>query len=431
MIEEKTILVVDDEEGVRESVREILTDEGYRVIEASDGSKVLGLIHENHPDLVLLDIWMPELDGIGLLKEIKQREPVVPVVMVSGHGNIHTAVTATKIGAFDFIEKPLSLEGLLTTVRRALGESSPVDKGENGDVAARAFSGANALPNAKSAKKAQPVLKQRTLKKSVVVAGQGLHTGLRTGIILHPLPANSGIVFSGISGDASVPAHLDYVYSTGYATSLQGKGIVVGTVEHFLAALHSYRVSNLLVKIEGEIPILDGSALEFCQLIEEAGIEEQESNWSEIIIDQRYRVEMEGGEWIAVEPGETFGVRYTLNYPKPVGKQEYSYLYSGPQSFKQEIAPARTFGFVRDIEKLEKMGLVNGGRLSNCILIDDDKIINTDLRYQEELARHKILDIIGDFYLLGRPVRGRVTAHMTGHRDNVALLKEVKKRMSL
>jgi UDP-3-O-acyl N-acetylglucosamine deacetylase len=340
-------------------------------------------------------------------------------------------VTATKIGAFDFIEKPLSLEGLLTTVRRALGESSPVDKGENGDVAARAFSGANALPNAKSAKKAQPVLKQRTLKKSVVVAGQGLHTGLRTGIILHPLPANSGIVFSGISGDASVPAHLDYVYSTGYATSLQGKGIVVGTVEHFLAALHSYRVSNLLVKIEGEIPILDGSALEFCQLIEEAGIEEQESNWSEIIIDQRYRVEMEGGEWIAVEPGETFGVRYTLNYPKPVGKQEYSYLYSGPQSFKQEIAPARTFGFVRDIEKLEKMGLVNGGRLSNCILIDDDKIINTDLRYQEELARHKILDIIGDFYLLGRPVRGRVTAHMTGHRDNVALLKEVKKRMSL
>ena len=431
MIEEKTILVVDDEEGVRESVREILTDEGYRVIEASDGSKVLGLIRENRPDLVLLDIWMPELDGIGLLKEIKQREPVVPVIMVSGHGNIHTAVTATKMGAFDFMEKPLSLEGLLTTVRRALGESSPVDKGENGDIGARPFSGVNAVPNAKSVTKAQPVLKQRTLKKSVVVAGQGLHSGLKTGIILHPLPPNSGIVFSGISGDAAVPAHLDYVYSTGYATSLQGKGIVVGTVEHFLAALHSYRVSNLLVKIEGEIPILDGSALEFCQLIEEAGIEEQEGNWSEIIIDQRYSVEMERGEWIAVEPGETFGVRYVLNYPKPVGKQEYSYLYRGPESFKHEIAPARTFGFVRDIEKLEKMGLVNGGRLSNCILIDDDKIINTDLRYQEELARHKILDIIGDFYLLGRPIRGRVTAHMTGHRDNVALLKEIKKGMSL
>ncbi len=431
MIDEKTILVVDDEEGVRESVREILTDEGYRVIEASDGSKVLGLIRKNHPDLVLLDIWMPELDGIGLLKEIKQREPVVPVIMVSGHGNIHTAVTATKIGAFDFLEKPLSLDGLLTTVRRALGESSSADKGENGDTAARTFSSATALPNSKSAKKAQPVLKQKTLKKSVVVAGQGLHSGLKTGIILHPLPANSGILFSGISGDTSVPAHLDYVYSTGYATSLQGKGIVVGTVEHFLAALHSYRISNLLVKIEGEIPILDGSALEFCQLIEEAGIEEQESNWSEIVIDQRYSVEMEGGEWIAVEPGETFGVRYILNYPKPVGKQEYTYLYYGPQSFKNEIAPARTFGFVRDIEKLEKMGLVNGGRLSNCILIDDEKIINTDLRYEEELARHKILDIIGDFYLLGRPIRGRVTAHMTGHRDNVALLKEIKKRMSL
>jgi UDP-3-O-acyl N-acetylglucosamine deacetylase len=185
------------------------------------------------------------------------------------------------------------------------------------------------------------------------------------------------------------------------------------------------------VKIEGEIPILDGSALEFCQLIEEAGIEEQVGNWSEIVIEKPYGVEVEGGEWITIEPADTFGVRYILNYPKPVGKQEYTYISQGPQSFKSEIAPARTFGFVRDIEKLEKMGLVNGGRLSNCILIDDEKIINTDLRYKEELARHKILDIIGDFYLLGRPIRGMITAHMTGHRDNIALLREIRKGMSL
>ncbi|MGH7843903.1 MAG: UDP-3-O-acyl-N-acetylglucosamine deacetylase [Candidatus Binatia bacterium] len=431
MIEEKTILVVDDEDGVRESVREILTDEGYRVIEASDGRKVLGLIQKNHPDLVLLDIWMPELDGIGLLKEIKQHRPTVPVIMVSGHGNIQTAVTATKIGAFDFIEKPLSLDGLLTSVRRALGEPSSGETDTNGEPANGLAAGIKEGRNSKAAKNARVKLRQKSLKKSVVVAGQGLHSGHKTGIILHPLPPNSGILFSGISGDSTVPADLDYVCSTGYATSLQGKGMVVGTVEHFLATLHSYGISNLLVKIEGEIPILDGSALEFCQLIEEAGIEEQGSNWSEIVIDKAYRVEVEGGEWITIEPADVFGVRYILNYPKPVGKQEYTYISQGPQSFKSEIAPARTFGFVRDIEKLEKMGLVNGGRLSNCILIDDEKIINTDLRYKEELARHKILDIIGDFYLLGRPIRGLITAHMTGHRDNIALLREIRKGMSL
>ena len=118
----KTILVVDDEDGVRESVREVLTDEGYRVLDTADCAQVLNLIKAERPDLVLLDIWMPQMDGIGLLKEIKGQEPDINVVMVSGHGNIHTAVTATKFGAFDFIEKPVSLEGLLSTVQRALGE---------------------------------------------------------------------------------------------------------------------------------------------------------------------------------------------------------------------------------------------------------------------------------------------------------------------
>ena len=119
---QKTILVVDDEDGVRESVREALSDEGYRVVDTADGTEVLRIINEQRPELVLLDIWMPQMDGIGLLKEIKSQKPDINVVMVSGHGNIHTAVTATKFGAFDFIEKPVSLDGLLSTVQRALGE---------------------------------------------------------------------------------------------------------------------------------------------------------------------------------------------------------------------------------------------------------------------------------------------------------------------
>ena len=425
----ETILVVDDEERIRESIREILTDEGYRVIEASDGSKALELISKERPRLVLLDIWMPKVDGIELLKEIKKQAPEVNVVMVSGHGNIHTAVAATKLGAFDFIEKPLSLDGLLLTVRRALGEAASVEEKERGSKAAKKKG--RSRRTTVSASRSGDGLRQKTLKKSVVISGQGLHSGIKTGLILHPLPPNSGILFSGISADATVPAHLDYVGSTGYATSLRGRGIVVGTVEHFLAVLHSYGISNLLVKTHGEIPIMDGSALEFCRLIEEAGIEEQEEEWSEIVIDRPYRVGEQNGESIAVEPAETFGVRYLLSYPKPIGTQEYTYLSKDPESFKEEIAPARTFGFLKDMEKLEQLGLINGGRLSNCILVDDEKVINTELRFPEEFARHKILDIVGDFFLLGRPIRGMVTAHMTGHADNIALLQQIKLEMNL
>ena len=428
---QKTILVVDDEDKVRESVKEVLTDEGYRVLDTADATRVLELIEAEQPGLVLLDIWMPEIDGIGLLKEIKSKKPTTNVVMISGHGNIHTAVTATKFGACDFIEKPLSLDGLLHTVQRALGElpaSQSLDPiGNGGGNENIADSTATVRRDSKCAE----LIRQRTLRKSVVSSGQGLHSGIKTGLILHPLPPNSGIFFEGISGDVSVPAHLDYVGSTGFATSLSDRGFTVATVEHFLAVLHSYGITNLLVKVQGEIPILDGSALEFCGLIEEAGVQEEDERLSTIVIDRPYRLGDGEGEWISIEPSETFSVHYVLKYPKPVGVQEYTFTYDGPSSFKKEIAPARTFGFLRDMEKMQKLGLINGGKLSNCILIDDEKIVNTDLRFPDELARHKILDIIGDFYLLGKPIRGKITAHMTGHSDNVALLRAVQTKMGL
>ncbi len=427
---EKTILVIDDEDRVRETVKEVLTDEGYRVLEAKSVALMRELMKKDPPNLVLLDIWMPDVDGIDLLKQLKEQFPDLRVIMISGHGNIHTAVTAAKLGAFDFLEKPLSLDSLLETVQRAL-EERPAMKPAAPGRKTRATRGQRQSKSVATKRTRKKSLKQRTLKKSVVGAGHGLHSGVKTGLILHPLPPNSGIVFGGISADATVPAHLNYVLSTGYATSLQRKGIMVKTVEHFLAALHSYGISNLLVKMHGEIPIMDGSALEFCRLIEEAGIEEQDAPWSEIIVDKTYRAETDGGEWITVEPAENFGVRYILNYPAPVGMQEHTYIYSGADFFREEIAGARTFGFVKDIEQLEKMGLANGGRLSNCILIDDEKIINTELRYPDELARHKILDIVGDFYLLGKPIRGMVTACMTGHSDNIAVLKEMKQGMGL
>jgi UDP-3-O-[3-hydroxymyristoyl] N-acetylglucosamine deacetylase len=421
---QKTILVVDDEDGVRESVREVLSDEGYRVVDTADGTRVLEIIKTERPELVLLDIWMPQVDGIGLLKEIKSHEPEINVVMVSGHGNIHTAVTATKFGAFDFIEKPVSLDGLLLTVQRALGEL-PV-------AGVQKKSGTRKSRAAKSPTKgARAMLKQKTLKKSVVLSGQGLHSGVKTGLILHPLPPNSGIRFTSLSGDVTLPAHLDYVGSTGYATSLRSRGFAVGTVEHFLAVLHSYGITNLLVKVQGEVPIMDGSAVEFCQAIEEAGIQEEDEEWSEIIVNRPYYVRAKDGESIRIEPASSFSVHYTLRYPEPVGEQEHLYTYQGPEYFKAEIAPARTFGFLRDIEKLQTMGLAGGGKLNNCIIIGDERIINTDLRYANEFARHKVLDILGDFYLLGRPIRGAVTARMTGHSDNIALMRQIRGEMKL
>ena len=238
-----------------------------------DGTQVLDLIRQERPELVLLDIWMPQVDGIGLLKEIKLQEPDLNVVMISGHGNIHTAVTATKFGAFDFLEKPVSLDGLLLTVQRALGESSNTLGQQS---RAKKKTAAAKGGDASSVGVASSNVKQRTLKKSVVLSGQGLHSGVKTGLILHPLPPNSGIRFTGISGEVTVPAHLDYVGSTGYATSLRTQGFAVGTVEHLLAVLHSYGIGNLLIKVHGEVPILDGSALEFCQAIDEAGIQQED-----------------------------------------------------------------------------------------------------------------------------------------------------------
>lgn len=419
--EQKTVLVVDDEDVIRETVREILADEGYRVVAAPDATAVLDLAAREAPDVVLLDVWMPEMDGITLLRGIRQECPDARVIMISGHGSIHTAVAATRLGAFDFIEKPLSLDGLLAAVERACGDPRREDPVAVEDLRTHGLRASGpSSPGAGGHR-----VPQKTIRKSVVACGLGLHSGVSTGVILHPLPEDSGIRFGGLSTDATVPARLDCVRSTEFATSLQRGRLVVGTVEHLLAALHAYGITNLLIKMYGEIPIMDGSAIEFCRLIEEAGVEEQRGECPEIVIDRTFRVRGDGPEEIVVEPADRFTVHYWLQYPSPVGTQEYTYVHRGADSFRDEIAPARTFGFLRDFEKLERMGLIKGGRLGNCILIDDEKVVNTSLRFEDEFVRHKILDIVGDFSLIGRPVRGRVTARMTGHADNIALLRQV------
>src|SRR3989304_142175 len=428
MMTTKKIMVVDDEDSIRQSLSDVLKDEGFKVISARDVHESLKLLDSIPPDLVLLDIWMPGMDGTEVLKRIKTARPGLQVIMISGHGNIEAAVKAIKLGAYDYIEKPLSLEGILLTVKRAFKEGGK-ESSEFGVPGARRAGEElkSQIPNHKfEAKKGRADRLQRTIKKSIVIGGQGLHSGGKTGIILSPLPANSGIIFTGLSSEEMIPAHLDYVYSTDYATTLKRGHVSIMTIEHLMAVLHIYRISNLLIKIGSEVPIMDGSAADFCQMIEDGGIEDQDETMDDIIIDNVYSVgNPENGRYISIEPAHELTIHYVMDYPPPIGKQEASFVLDSPEVFRKEVAPARTYGSVKDYGKLEEMGLARGGRLSNVVLIDEEKVINTSLRFANEFARHKILDITGDLYLLGRPVKGKVFAGMTGHPEKILLLKKI------
>jgi UDP-3-O-[3-hydroxymyristoyl] N-acetylglucosamine deacetylase len=655
---QERILVVDDEANIVSSLKEILSDEGYNVSEAKDGLNALDMIRSDPPDLLLLDVWVPGMDGIEVLKTVKTYHPEIEVLVMSGHGTIDTAVKATKLGAFDFIEKPFSMDSLIQSVKNALALKKQTPEKENYDallgftslietqkaikthsqtdcallLLGEAGTGKEYIAQAihqKSLKSNLPFIKlncssrpvheinsflflskkeylrsknitvgttsvvsqavyldnvdalnktvqrnlfkslfsndseeksflpsrlyisssknldelskknqfnrdflkgfsdttisipplrenptiipvlirnhleeisqknglptsdidsdalevlcqyhwpenirelhsvldrilttassesnislnqippeinkltalkertkldklndlpQKTLKRSVVLYGSGLHKGLKTGLILQPLPPNSGIVFSNISNGQTIPARIENIISTDYSTTLRKGKTSVATIEHIMAVLHMYNISNLLIKVGEEVPVMDGSSKDFCKLIEDGGIEEQNEPLQELIVDKKFTfgLQEEGTPHISIEPSDTFKVSYHMEYPAPIGVMDHTFEYVNESNFKKEIAPARTFGFMEDISQLTKMGFASGGNLDNFILLGDGKIINTDLRFKNEFPRHKILDILGDFYLLGKPIRGHIRAHKSGHTQNIGLLK--------
>ncbi len=445
---EKKVLVVDDEESVVQSIEGVLEDEGFRVTRAKSGEEAIRVFQQEEPDVTLLDIWLPGMDGMEVLKRFKWMAPECQVIMISGHATISTAMTAVKLGAFDFIEKPLSLDVLLTTIRRALDHRKELAVQRSGEMITEEpvqgkkippregigeLSNSPPLPIREiipltkkvAERKGTSLLPQRTLKQSMVLYGTGLFSGKKTGLLLQPLPPHSGILFGNVSSDEVVPAHVDFVETTEFATTLRKGRAIARTVEHLMAVLHAYRITNLMVKMIEEIPVMDGSALEFCKIVEEAGIEEQEEKVDELIIDRRLET-VHKNKSLVVEPADVFSVHFFLDYPPPIGQQKLDFVLEDESSFRDQIAPARTFGFVKDAEMLGRMGRLGGGRLHNFILVDEEKIVNTELRFPDEFVRHKILDLIGDFYLLNRPIRGRVTAHLTGHTENITLVKKVQ-----
>lgn len=428
-----SILIVDDEASIRRTLRSVLEDEGYVTQEAESGEVALELVRNARPRLVLLDIWLQGMDGLEVLNRLKALDPGLPVIMISGHATIATAIKATRLGAADFIEKPLDLNATIRAIARALSSSSVDEPAERSDIRDELRIGESPVGAL------QPVVfsdqfargreyAQRTLKRSALLYGQGLHSGRKSGLALEPLPPGSGIHFAGVADLRPVPAHVDFVESTGFATTVRLGETQAGTIEHLMSALHAYGICNLLVKCNGEVPVMDGSALEFCALIEQVGVEEQPEGWYEIAVSKEVRVG-NSKEFIQIEPADAFIVDYTLKYPEPLGEQRLVFTLDDVATYKREIAPARTFGFVRDVGALQKQGLALGGRFDNFVLFGEDGPINDKLRFPNEPVRHKILDAIGDLFLLGRRLRGRVTASMTGHSDNVALLRALRTQL--
>ena len=703
------ILIVDDQIEILDSLGAILADEGHEVIRARDGQEALHIVQSDSPDVVFLDIWIPGIDGMQTLRAIKRINPLCSVVMMSGHGTIETAVKAIKLGATDYLEKPINLEDVLHIVQKSISSRRESAKSEETDygkptqligisskaVALRrtlakaaqepgaiwltgpkgtgkeflarmihylegkdrsnlikvrctdlddqgldeAVLGKKTLPsgdrNGKASKpgvgtlllvridrlepslwprlatllrtrinleartllarnaslriistattdpetlvkefgfasdlanlladrivripplverskdipvfvdhflkeaveefdrditgideeamarlmayswpgnvkelkiliehmvmtapgpritvndllipledqpaavgadlhaaipqvvqadasgataippgqgpafgaggcpgtvplpEEGPFRHQKTIRSRVVMYGQGLHSGLKTGLTLSPLAPSSGIIFGHITSGDTVQAVLENVDSTDLSTCLRSNGSSARTIEHLMAVFHAYGLTNVLVKISGEVPIMDGSALEFCKLVESAETIPQDELIEEVHIAEPIELPLPPGgpKRMRIEPSDCFEVEYFLDYPPPVGKMNLHYRFSGPEDFKQHIAPARTFGFVKDMRMMDEMGLAGGGRLSNVILLDDEKVVNPPLRFTDEFVRHKILDIIGDFYLLGRPIRGKIIAGQTGHTENIAMLRLINERL--
>jgi UDP-3-O-acyl N-acetylglucosamine deacetylase len=421
------VLIVDDEPGILTTLSHILYDEGYRTLTTPSGDEALELYRRERPEVVFLDIWLPDRDGLETLRALREIDPDAAVIMMSGHGTSATAVKAVKMGAYDYLEKPLSYDQAVEAVEGALKERHTgaterlhTDSGLYEPTDTRTFAAPPELELLRESDEPQ-----RTIRTNSVMYGLGLHSGSRTGMVLQPLPPDSGIHFLTLPRGTEVPAHLASVAETDYATTLTQHGDAIRTVEHLMSTLHAYGITNLLVKVHGEIPVLDGSALEFCDHLDEIGVEEQEQPRKEIVIDRRYEVGDDGEKCLSVEPAAEFSVSYLLRYPAPIGEQSCEFTLSGAAAYREEIAPARTFGFMRDIKMMNELGLGSGGRLDNFILVGEDNVINTELRFPDEFARHKILDIIGDLYLLGYPIRGKVTARLTGHRDNIALQRVI------
>jgi len=273
-------------------------------------------------------------------------------------------------------------------------------------------------------------MRQQTIRKPVMLEGVGLHSGKRVKVTLSPAPADSGIIFRDSGNGDPIPARPESVVDSHYATTIGGNGVRIQTVEHLMAATAGLGIDNLDVVVEGsEVPAMDGSAKPFVGLLTAAGRTSLSARRRPVAITEPLRVGG-GARWIQILPAPEFRISYTLDNDHPaIGTQALSCVPT-EQSFIDEYAPARTYGFLKDLGAMRKHGLALGGSLDNAIVVGKRGTLN-GLRYRDEFVRHKVLDLIGDLALLGRPLIGHVIARNAGHALNFELVVAVQRALGL
>ncbi len=268
------------------------------------------------------------------------------------------------------------------------------------------------------------IASQQTLRRQVSCAGIGLHSGSKVSLTLKPAAADTGVVFRRADLGIDIPANIDHVTAINYATVLGKDGATVETVEHLLAALVSAGVDNVIIELtQREVPIMDGSSAPFLFLIQEAGLKKQSAARAFIKVLRPVSV-VSGDKHIAIYPSDHFKVSYTISFEHPMLRHQSRTTRITEQTFNDDIAPARTFGFLKEVEWMRQQGLALGGSLDNAIVIGDTGPLNA-LRFDDEFVRHKILDAVGDLALLGRPVLGHVVAHRAGHALHTQLARQL------
>ena len=277
------------------------------------------------------------------------------------------------------------------------------------------------------------MLRQRTLKSLISTTGVGLHTGQKIRMVLRPAQPDTGVVFRRVDLNpiADIPARAESVGETRLSSCLVSGGAKVYTVEHLMSALSGLGIDNVFVDLDGpEVPIMDGSAAPFAFLIQAAGIEEQSAPKRFVRIKKRVEV-AEGDKWARLEPFDGYRLSFSIVFNHPViekSNQSVSIDFA-ETSYLKEIARARTFGFMQDVEQLREDGLALGGGLDNAVVLDEYRVLNAEgLRFSDEFIRHKVLDAIGDLYLIGKPILGAFSAHKSGHALNNRLLRELISR---
>lgn len=269
---------------------------------------------------------------------------------------------------------------------------------------------------------------QCTIAHSIMISGIGLHSGQRINMSLRPAEAGTGVVFHRTEGDrtVSIEAVSANVIDTRLATVLGKGGLSVSTVEHLLAALSAFGIDNLHIDIDGpEVPVMDGSAAPFCDLLRNAGIRSLPRSRKYLAIRKPITL-IDGEKRVTLIPSRFFRITFDIVFDHPcISLQQRSVKFS-QELFCRDIAPARTFGFLKEVEYLKANGLARGGSLDNAVVIDEDSILNPEgLRFQDEFVRHKILDSVGDFSLLGYPILGHIKAFKAGHDINHQMVEKI------